>query len=148
MRILYARSNRIVRLFHSCGSDVLLELGRRFCGSFLLYSQVTCGYDKYRINTGRCASDHGGLLIYLNKMWTYEIRNCVTDSQIWEKQTIEIFYPNTFGRRGILIGNIYRPPYNTRNNYDTFSIEFNAMLQEYHSNSQKTYICRDFNIDC
>ena len=34
MRILYARSNRIVRLFHSCSSDVLLELGRRFCGSF------------------------------------------------------------------------------------------------------------------
>ena len=34
MRILYARSNRIVRLFHSCNSDVLLELGRSFCGSF------------------------------------------------------------------------------------------------------------------
>ena len=34
MRILYARSNRIVRLFHSCSSDVLLELGRSFCGSF------------------------------------------------------------------------------------------------------------------
>ena len=33
MRILYARSNRIVRLFHSCSSDVLLELGRSFCGS-------------------------------------------------------------------------------------------------------------------
>ena len=132
MRILYARSNRIVRLFHSCSSDVLLELGKRFCGSF--YCIVTGGHDKYRINTGRCASDHGGLLIYLNKMWTYEIRNCV------EKQIIEIFYPNTFGRRGILIGNIYRPPYNTRDNYDTFSIEFNAMLQEYHSNSQKTYL--------
>ena len=34
MRILYARSNRIVRLFHFCSSDVLLELGRSFCGSF------------------------------------------------------------------------------------------------------------------
>ena len=34
MRILYARSNRIVRLFHFCSSDVLLKLGRSFCGSF------------------------------------------------------------------------------------------------------------------
>ena len=37
MRILYAdyaRSNRIVRLFHSCSTDVLLELDRSFCGSF------------------------------------------------------------------------------------------------------------------
>ena len=34
MRIPYARSNRIVRLFHSCSSDDLLELGRSICGSF------------------------------------------------------------------------------------------------------------------
>ena len=40
MRILYARSNRIVRLFHSCSSDVLLELGRSFCGSF--YCSYLC----------------------------------------------------------------------------------------------------------
>ena len=34
MRMLYARSNRLVRLFHSCNTDVLLELSRSFCGSF------------------------------------------------------------------------------------------------------------------
>ena len=34
IRILYARTNRIVGMFHSCSSDVLLELGRSFCGSF------------------------------------------------------------------------------------------------------------------
>ena len=34
MRMLYARSNRLVRLFHSCNTNVLLDLGRRFCGSF------------------------------------------------------------------------------------------------------------------
>ena len=34
MRTLYARSNRLVRLLHSCKKDVLLELGRSFCGSF------------------------------------------------------------------------------------------------------------------
>ena len=80
-------------------------------------------------------------------MWTSKIRSCLTDSQIWEKQIIKICHPNYTERRGIIIGNIYRPPYNTRDNYDTLSVEFNAMLQEYHSNSQKkTYICGDFEV--
>ena len=34
MRMLYSRSNRLVRLFHSCNTDVLLELSRSFYGSF------------------------------------------------------------------------------------------------------------------
>ena len=34
MRMLYARSNRLVRLFYSCSRNVLIELGRSFCGSF------------------------------------------------------------------------------------------------------------------
>ena len=34
MRMLHARSNRLVRLFHSCSRNVLIELGRGFCGSF------------------------------------------------------------------------------------------------------------------
>ena len=32
--MFYARSNRLVRLFDSCSRNVLLELGRSFCGSF------------------------------------------------------------------------------------------------------------------
>ena len=42
MRMLhvYARSNRLVRLFHSCNTDVLLELGRSFVDHFTV---VTCG---------------------------------------------------------------------------------------------------------
>ena len=31
MRMLYARLNRLVMLFHSCNKDVLLELGKSFC---------------------------------------------------------------------------------------------------------------------
>ena len=34
IRMLYVRSNRLVRLFHSCSRNVLIELGRSFCGSF------------------------------------------------------------------------------------------------------------------
>ena len=42
MRILYARFNKIVRLFHSCSSDVLLKLGSSFCGSFYCTHLWTC----------------------------------------------------------------------------------------------------------
>ena len=38
MRMLYARSNRLVRLFQTYCRNVLIELGRSFCGSFY------CGY--------------------------------------------------------------------------------------------------------
>ena len=41
MRMLYERSNRLVRLFHSCNRDVLLELGRSFVDHFTV---VTCGH--------------------------------------------------------------------------------------------------------
>ena len=34
MRTLYARSNRIIRMFHNSSVKVLIELGRSFCGSF------------------------------------------------------------------------------------------------------------------
>ena len=34
MRMLYACSNRLVRLFHSCSRNVLIELGKSFCDSF------------------------------------------------------------------------------------------------------------------
>ena len=34
MRMLYTRSNRLVRLFHFCSRNVLIELSRSFCGSF------------------------------------------------------------------------------------------------------------------
>ena len=34
MRILHARSNRILRIFHGCNTKVLIALGRSYCGSF------------------------------------------------------------------------------------------------------------------
>ena len=54
MRILYARSIRIVRFFHSCSSDVLLELGRSFCGSFYC-SHLWTSYKKSSFSKIRVA---------------------------------------------------------------------------------------------
>ena len=101
----------------------------------------------HMISTGHYASNHGGLVIYLNKKWEYKLIADVTKSKLWEKQIIEIFDPNKNQRQKIVIGNIYRPPYNLRDNLNTFMMEFNSTLLEHHTNSQKIYMCGDYNID-
>ena len=40
------------------------------------------------------ASNHAGLVIYLNKKWEYKLKTDVTESTLWERQIIEIFNPN------------------------------------------------------
>ena len=34
------------------------------------------------ISTGRYASNHGGLVIYLNKKWEYKLKSDVTESKL------------------------------------------------------------------
>ena len=99
------------------------------------------------ISTGRYASNHGGLVIYLNDIWTYDIITCDTDSHIWERQIIEITNPSNIAGKKITIGNIYRPRYNLQDNIDTFMAEFNTTLLQHHGNSNSTYFCGDYNID-
>ena len=101
----------------------------------------------HMISTGHYASNHGGLVIYLNKKWEYKLIADVTESKLWEKQIIEIFDPNKNQRQKIIIGNIYRPPYNLRDSLNTFMMEFNSTLLEHHTNSQKIYMCGDYNVD-
>ena len=40
MRMLCARSKNLIRLFHSCNRDVLIELGRSVC---CIFTAVVCG---------------------------------------------------------------------------------------------------------
>ena len=46
MKMLYARSNRLDRIFYSCSRNVLLELGRSFCGSFYCSYLLWTHYNK------------------------------------------------------------------------------------------------------
>ena len=96
-------------------------------------------HSRTMISSGHYASTHGGLVIYLHEKWSYRIKNYETESQIWENQIIEICDPTYSNSQGIIIGNIYRPPYNSR--------EFNALLFKYHSKRYNTYMCGDYNID-
>ena len=54
MRTLYARSNRIIRIFHNCSTKALIELGRSFCESFY-YSHLWSQYNKSSFSKMRVA---------------------------------------------------------------------------------------------
>ena len=101
----------------------------------------------HMISTGHYASNHGGLVIYLHNKWDYVLKTCNTVSKLWERQIIEVYDPTNTFKRNIIIGNIYRPPYNSRYQTDTFLEEFNSTLSEFHFNRQNTYFCGDYNID-
>ena len=57
MRTLYARSDRIIRIFHNCSTKVLVELGRNFCRSFFC-SYLWSQYNKSSFSKIRVAYNH------------------------------------------------------------------------------------------
>ena len=147
---LHAKSNYIRLLIdkfanNNCALQVLCLQESWFSSETDLSPYIIPGYDM--ISTGHYASNHGGLVIYLNKKWEYKLITDDTDSKLWERQIIEIFNPIKTQRQKIVIGNIYRPPNNLRDSLNTFMGEFNATLLENHANSQKTYMCGDYNVD-
>ena len=99
------------------------------------------------IHQGSKCTKHGGLMIYLNENYSYEIRNLYTNSNIWEGLFIDINGGNLC--RTFTIGNIYRTPHDNNNNVNIqqFISELSpiiAILQ-----SEKTYaaIVGDCNIN-
>ena len=63
------------------------------------------------------------------------------------REIIEISDPNKKLKRKIVIGNIYRPPHNSRDNLTNFLSEFSATLIEYNTRGHNTYMCGDYNVD-
>ena len=98
------------------------------------------------ISTSHYSSTHGGLVMYLNQRWDYNLKTCDTVSKFWERQIVEIIDPNVKLRKKIIVGNIYRPP-NSRESFNVFMEEVNDTLVEFYANNQNTYLCGDYNID-
>ena len=85
--------------------------------------------------------------MYLNQRWDYNLKTCDTVSKFWKRQIVEIIDPNVKLRKRIIVGNIYRPPKNSRESFNVFMEEFNDTLVEFYANNQNTYLCGDYNID-
>ena len=66
------------------------------------------------INQPKVCSEHGGLIIYLKREYTHNVRDLYKSSDIWEGLFIDVFHENT--NKKITIGNIYRPPKHNNSN--------------------------------
>ena len=97
------------------------------------------------ISQGKICSEHGGLAIYVSTKLNFDVINMNINSQIWEGQFIEISNMET--NKLIIIGNVYRPPNNTNDIYQTFTTEFSAILENLQNKNCEVIIAGDYNID-
>ena len=101
--------------------------------------------DYVLVSQGKRCSGHGGLLIYVKQNLTYTILAIKNDSTIWENLFIEI--EENENNKKIVIGNIYRPPLNTYENYSQFITELTPILSNFNNYKGEVIITGDFNID-
>ena len=81
------------------------------------------------ISQGKRCSTRGGLIIYLKDTIKYKLIDIEANSNIWEGQFIEIEQENV-GNKKIILGNVYRPPRDTNENYNQFINEFDFLTLE------------------
>ena len=71
-------------------------------------------------------SAHGGLAFYLHKKYMFKKLPIYVQSEVWEGLFIEISGHTL--NKNIIIGNIYRPPRDRNENYQTFINELTPIL--------------------
>ena len=87
-------------------------------------------------------SSHGGVCMYISNNINYKIIPLHKNSHIWDGQFLEL----NFSKK-IILGNLYRPPADVHNNYDTFFNELEPILGYLKSKSCDVILSGDFNID-
>ena len=97
------------------------------------------------ISQGKICSSHAGRAIYLNNKYKYKTVEVFEKSNIWESQFLEITYQTM--TKTIILGNVYRPPKDINENYQTFIDEFANKLVYLNNNRNEVIIAGDYNID-
>ena len=99
------------------------------------------------IHQGWRCTRHGGLLIYLNKAYSYKLRNLPVKSSMWEGLFIDVSGENL--TRPLTIGNIYSPPHNNNNNetITKFINELTPIIEDLQKQNSYASIVGDFNIN-
>ena len=98
------------------------------------------------ISRGMSCSAHGGVAIYLKDNFNYKMYNTNVNSDIFDSLFIEIDLDECGTNRTLVLGNIYRPPRELVENYNTFIDQIDSILHNFQSKSNVA-ICGDFNID-
>ena len=97
------------------------------------------------ISHQKTSSSKGGLMIYLKNEYSYKVMNLPEHSNIWESQLIEISGGTL--AKNIILGNIYRPPRNTVNDYNIFTRVFTGALEYLENFGPEILIAGDYNIN-
>jgi hypothetical protein len=98
------------------------------------------------IHKGKSCSAHGGVAIYLQEKFEYEIIDISSASNIWDGIFIKVSINYANIRKKVILGNIYRPPRPTVENITTFIQEFNHLMNSLR-NYKNVIITGDFNLD-
>ena len=82
------------------------------------------------INQPIVCIEHGGLIIYLKRKYTHNVRDLYKSSDIWEGLFIDVFHEIT--NKEITIGKIYRPPKNNNSNptIENFIQQINPIISK------------------
>jgi hypothetical protein len=94
---------------------------------------------------GKICSNKAGLIIYLHEKYNYNVLQIYDNSDIWEAQFITVY--NDSMPKGIIIGNMYRPPCDNIENYKFFSEEIEQIFKKLHKLKQNVILAGDFNIN-
>ena len=100
------------------------------------------------VYSGKVCSERGGLMIYIHKKFNYKlIPNLYKTSNFYEGLFIQVYGGGL--KKGINIGNIYRPPKLNNNNHSIISFikDFSPVLNHLASDPLDCALAGDFNID-
>ena len=97
------------------------------------------------ISQGKRCSSSGGLIIYADSCYNYELLDIPNDYTGWEGQFIKISGDGI--SKEIIIGNIYRSPKDLNEHYLSFINEFSQLLSCLQTNNAEVILAGDFNIN-
>ena len=97
------------------------------------------------IAQGKHSSERGGLIMYVDDCFQYDIILNINTYEHWEGQVVCV--NGDLLSKDIIIGNIYRPPRMTREHTNTFCEEFTHLLQSLENSNKNIYLAGDYNLN-
>ena len=91
-------------------------------------------------------NNHGGLFIYVLEEFNVEPANIAFYSTRWEGFCLKITQTRPYVKHYV-IANIYRPPYESIDDFALFNEQFITLLNNISEMRHSSYICGDFNIN-
>ena len=94
---------------------------------------------------GKQCCKHGGLFVYVHNRYKVEPLNINFQSTKWEGYCLKVSQTHPYLKHYV-IANLYRPPYETIDDFNLFNAEFDTFVSKISEMGYPSYICGDLNI--